>query len=50
MQHDPIQMRTAVRMFIRFLLEHRDQLKNEMNATPQQEPEDTAKKKHRNQP
>lgn len=32
MKHDSIQIRTAVRMLIDFLLEHREQLEQEMNA------------------
>lgn len=32
MKHDSIQIRTAVRMLIDFLLEHREQLEQKMNA------------------
>lgn len=37
MKHHSIQVRTAVRMLIDFLLEHREQLEQKMNAQQQEE-------------
>ncbi|MEM7132176.1 MAG: hypothetical protein AAF702_38070 [Chloroflexota bacterium] len=37
MRHDTIQMRTAVQMFIDFLLEHREELEKAIEEKKQQE-------------
>ena len=37
MKHDSIQIRTAVRMLIDFLLEHREELEQKMNAQQREE-------------